>query len=120
MSESTTAADAASNAGSAVDSASNVGTAADAAGNATQAQGGFWSNVSDWLNKYGEGEKANMGQAFDKFGNNPETYGYIGNKLSGLVGKGGASGQPSPISTSINYQAPEDPYSKMYAKYRRY
>lgn len=46
-----------------------------------------------------------------EFGNNPETYGFIYNKLGQVARMGGGGMQPmQPASINVSYQQPDNPY----------
>lgn len=77
-------------------------------------QGNFFTRFMD-------GQNQDLGQAYENFGNNPETYGYLFNKVYTVVkslGGGGGQQQAAPITINTNYQQETDnPYLR---KYRRY
>ena len=73
------------------------------------------------ISRFMQGQNQDLGQAYENFGNNPETYGYLFNKVytvgRGLSGGGGQQ-QAAPITINTNYQQETDnPYLR---KYRRY
>lgn len=73
------------------------------------------------ISRFMQGQNQDLGQAYENFGNNPETYGYLFNKVytvgKGLGGSGGQQ-QAAPITINTNYQQETDnPYLR---KYRRY
>lgn len=84
----------------------------------TAAQPGWFDNAMDYLERFQKGRKQNMPEAWRGRGNNPETYGYLTGKVDDIMGMGGSGGGVAPITTNINYQEPENPYLRRYA--RRY
>lgn len=79
----------------------------------------WWQKGYDYYDQFSEGMNQDLPQAYKNFGNNPETYGYGFSKLSGLarMGGGGGGGSTPSMSTTVNYQQPQDEYRR---KYRRY
>lgn len=88
------------------------------------------ANLRDWgteapsaldkvVNLYGrfnKGSNQNLTETYNKFGNNPETYG----AAYGLVNKMAGSGKPAgaaPITTNISYQQPVNPYLAKRGRY---
>lgn len=161
MSESTSAADAASSAGSATsnlatvgDASSVYGQAANIGGDASAGTSGFSLGNSStattgpmetgpqmtgqaatdyqtygttdpsWLEKtyktyedFSSGGKQNMKEAYNNFGNNAKTYGYLYAKAGQLIpSSGGTTVQPASITVNNTY--PENTYLKKYV--RRY
>lgn len=115
--------------GPTVDAASNIGNTAQSIGPSyLQADSPMYSATDytqvpqgSMISRFMQGQNQDLGQAYENFGNNPETYGYLFNKVytvgRGLSGGGGQQ-QAAPITINTNYQQETDnPYLR---KYRRY
>lgn len=116
--------------GPTVDAASNLGNTAQSIGPSyLQADSPMYSTTDytqvpqgSMISRFMQGQNQDLGQAYENFGNNPETYGYLFNKVytvgRGLGGGGGGQQQAAPITINTNYQQETDnPYLR---KYRRY
>lgn len=116
--------------GPTVDAASNLGNTAQSIGPSyLQADSPMYSTTDytqvpqgSMISRFMQGQNQDLGQAYENFGNNPETYGYLFNKVytvgRGLGGGGGGQQQAAPITINTNYQQEtENPYLR---KYRRY
>ena len=69
--------------------------------------------------RFTQGQQNSMVKAYNKFGNNPETYGYLYQKLSGLSGIGSNRGGGQPVTFNISSQQPSsDPMSDYYRRRR--
>ena len=115
--------------GPTVDAASNIGNTSQSIGPSyLQADSPMYSTTDytqvpqgSMISRFMQGQNQDLGQAYENFGNNPETYGYLFNKVytvgRGLSGGGGQQ-QAAPITINTNYQQEtENPYLR---KYRRY
>ena len=115
--------------GPTVDAASNLGNTAQSIGPSyLQADSPMYSTTDytqvpqgSMISRFMQGQNQDLGQAYENFGNNPETYGYLFNKVYTVgrgLGGGGGQQQAAPITINTNYQQETDnPYLR---KYRRY
>lgn len=115
--------------GPTVDAASNIGNTAQSIGPSyLQADSPMYSTTDytqvpqgSMISRFMQGQNQDLGQAYENFGNNPETYGYLFNKVYTVgkgLGGGGGQQQAAPITINTNYQQETDnPYLR---KYRRY
>jgi hypothetical protein len=79
----------------------------------------YLQQAGNALERFQAGGNQSMGTAVEKFGNNPETYGYLygkANQISGMAGKQGGGGA-APITTNITYQQPVNPYLAKRGRY---
>lgn len=74
----------------------------------------WWDKTMAFLSDYQKGTDANLAQAWKNKGFNGQTAGYIGNKMSGMMKGGGATGQAAPVTINNSYQQPENEYLKRY------
>lgn len=99
------------------DTAATAGPTVDAAANLPEPS--MLQQFSDMYGRFEQGGQNSLAKAYDKFGNNAETYGYLYNKLNSVKSMGGGAQSPAPIpiNTTIN-QAPNSDYERYLAKYR--
>lgn len=115
--------------GPTVDAASSLGNTAQTIGPSYLQAGSPMYSTTDYsqlpqgsmISRFMQGQNQDLGQAYENFGNNPETYGYLFNKVYTIgksLGGGGGQQQAAPITINTNYQQEtENPYLR---KYRRY
>jgi len=116
--------------GPTIDAANGIGNAGSSIGSPSylQADSPMYSTTDytqlpqgSMISRFMQGQNQDLGQAYENFGNNPETYGYLFNKVYTVgrgLGGGGGQQQAAPITINTNYQQEtENPYLR---KYRRY
>jgi hypothetical protein len=93
--------------GAATGSALSKGPLASSAGNTNiqSATLGDWlkTNVMEPYGRFNKGTNMDIIKDWDKFGNNPETYGYAYNKLMSMNNGGGGSRTQAPQMVVNNY-----------------
>lgn len=78
----------------------------------------MWDKAVGTIDRFNKGGNQNLPEAWKNFGNNPETYGYVSNKLAGLTrGAGGGQSAPASVNTTVNYQQPSNPYLERRRRY---
>jgi hypothetical protein len=91
---------------------SGVGPTVDAAN--TQTYGttdpSIMQQTGNYLERFQKGQGNSMGGAVERFGNNPETYGYLYDKVGRLASAKSGGGGAAPITTNISYQQPQNDY----------
>lgn len=65
------------------------------------------------IEQFQKGGQHSLREAYNGFGNNPETYGYIASKIP----QGGGGGAAPAMTTNISYQQPQNDYLKKHRGY---